>query len=307
VPVVSVVIPARDAAGSLPATLDALAAQDLDAPYEVVVVDDGSRDATAAVARQRGAHVVTGARTGGAGRARTKGAGAAQADLLAFTDADCVPDPGWLRAGLDALRDADLVQGRVVPERSPSPLERTVSVTAAWGLFEAANLFVHRSWFERAGGFGGGLEDAGGRPFGEDVLFGWRATRAGARTAFCDTAVVRHLVEPRSLRAYLTERRRDALFPALVREVPELRSTFLVHGTFIGRRAPRLWAALGGVALALTTRRPLAAAAALPYAAQVQADVRLHGRAIAAGLVAGDAVGAAHRVAGSMRARTLVL
>ncbi|MCW3010388.1 MAG: glycosyl transferase family 2, partial [Solirubrobacterales bacterium] len=47
----SVVVPARDAAATLPALLDGLAAQDLGAAFEVLVVDDASRDATAAVAR----------------------------------------------------------------------------------------------------------------------------------------------------------------------------------------------------------------------------------------------------------------
>lgn len=66
-PAVSVIIPARDAAGTLTAALTALGAQRHAPAFEVVVVDDGSSDATAAVGAEHGARVV---RTAGEGPAR---------------------------------------------------------------------------------------------------------------------------------------------------------------------------------------------------------------------------------------------
>ncbi len=56
---VSVIVPARNASATLPRTLEALAAQDLDEPYEVVVVDDGSTDGTATAAAAAGATVIS--------------------------------------------------------------------------------------------------------------------------------------------------------------------------------------------------------------------------------------------------------
>src|SRR5205085_1106951 len=91
-PVVSVVVPARDAARTLPATLAALHAQELDQPFEVVVADAGSTDETAALARRAGARVAD-AGPVGPGEARNAGVAQASADLLAFTDADCRPAP----------------------------------------------------------------------------------------------------------------------------------------------------------------------------------------------------------------------
>lgn len=93
-PDVSVVIPARDEAATLPALLDALASQTHPAA-EIIVVDDGSSDATADVARARGARVLSGAPVpdGWAGKpwAMWQGAQAAAGDRIVFLDADSVP------------------------------------------------------------------------------------------------------------------------------------------------------------------------------------------------------------------------
>lgn len=311
-PPVAVIVPARDAAATLPATLDALAAQTI--PAEVVVVDNGSQDATAELAQAHPAvdRVVRRARGDGPGAARNDGAAASQAEVLAFTDSDCVPVATWLEAGLAALAGADLVQGRVVPDPAGNrhPFEHTVSVPGAHGLFETANLFVRRPWFERLGGFGPGIP-AAGRPFAEDVFFGWDARRAGARTAFSDAALVHHAVLQRPAAEFVGERRRLRHFPVLVRAVPELRRSFLRRGIFLTRQSAAFDAAALGVAAAASTRHPLPLAAALPYALRVRRLTRRwpqHSAArVAAVTVAADAVGAASLAYGSLRARCAVL
>ena len=104
---VSVVVPARDEEASLPRLLASL--RDLDPPpAEVVVVDDGSRDATAALARAAGATVVaaTAPPAGWTGKAWAchLGARTAHGDLLLFLDADVVLAPSAL-GGLLAMHD----------------------------------------------------------------------------------------------------------------------------------------------------------------------------------------------------------
>ncbi len=88
VPEISVIVPARNAAATISDTLTALVRQDTDASYEVIVVDDGSTDATGDIARDLGAHVVRRAGSPGKGAAMAAGAHAATGDVVVFVDAD---------------------------------------------------------------------------------------------------------------------------------------------------------------------------------------------------------------------------
>jgi cellulose synthase/poly-beta-1,6-N-acetylglucosamine synthase-like glycosyltransferase len=108
---VSVVIPARDDAPSLARCLRALAAQH-QAPAEVVVVDNGSRDDTAAVAAAHGARVLTEPRRG-IPAAAAAGYDAATGEVIARLDADSVPGPDWVERVAAAMADArvDAVTG----------------------------------------------------------------------------------------------------------------------------------------------------------------------------------------------------
>lgn len=93
---VSVVIPARDAAATLGRAVRSVLAQDYKA-IEVVVVDDASRDGTAAVAEALGARLIRLDRPQGAAAARNAGIAAARGELIAFQDADDEWLPGKLR------------------------------------------------------------------------------------------------------------------------------------------------------------------------------------------------------------------
>jgi peptidoglycan/xylan/chitin deacetylase (PgdA/CDA1 family) len=92
---ISVVVPARNEEQLLPSCLDSLKHQTFSLPYEVIVVDNASRDRTADVAREMGARVVTEPHPG-ITWARQKGLGAAQGDIVAYVDADSTVEPGWL-------------------------------------------------------------------------------------------------------------------------------------------------------------------------------------------------------------------
>ena len=91
---ISVVIPAYNAERTIGAVLDALAGQDVP-PDEVLVVDDGSSDRTAELARAAGATVVETGGGGYAGGARNRGWEAAGGDVVVFLDSDAIPEDGW--------------------------------------------------------------------------------------------------------------------------------------------------------------------------------------------------------------------
>jgi glycosyltransferase involved in cell wall biosynthesis len=316
-PPVSVIVPARDAAATLPDLLAALAAQDLGTPFEVVAVDDGSSDATRALLQ--GAPAVTRVLDGGGrgpAHARNLAAAAASGEVLAFTDADCAPAPDWLRRGLAALEaGADVVQGRVTPppDAAPGPFDRTVGVGRLSHLYETANLLVRRPWFDRVGGFEPGwLMPGRTKELGEDVWLGWKLRRAGARVAFAPEVHVVHAVFDRSPRDFVAERLRLRFFPEIARRVPELRTEFFWGRLFLNARTAQFDAALAGVALAAATRRPWPLLAAAPYARTAARHALWRGGRrgavkVLAVDVAADAVGAGALVAGSVARRSILL
>jgi GT2 family glycosyltransferase len=234
-PEISIVVSTHRRPHFLPALVAAFEDQLLERDrYEVVVVDDGSTDGpggtwdtlVALVGATPCRMLATSSDASrGPGAGRNRGSSLARGDVLAFTDDDCIPRPGWL-AGLLAgvASGADLVQGRTVPDpddpAAHGPWDRTLTIDGPTVLFETCNIAYRRAWFERLGGFDEGdslTAPGGGRHFGEDVVLGGRLVAAGGITAFRDDAVVHHRWLPGSFRDHLAQRRRLAGFPGLVR------------------------------------------------------------------------------------------
>jgi cellulose synthase/poly-beta-1,6-N-acetylglucosamine synthase-like glycosyltransferase len=310
---VSVVIPARDAAATIRRTLEAVMRQRIEGGLEVIVVDDGSSDTTAAVARSVSTQIrVVSQPAAGPAPARNRGAAEASAPVLAFTDADCFPAPGWLEAGLAAIEGADLVQGAVAPdpEAPRHPVDRTVWVVQESGLYETANLFVRRDAFERLGGFEDWLDPGRGKPLAEDFWFGWRLRRAGGSTRFCAEALVHHAVFPSSVGARVREQLRLRHFPAMAAKVPELREAMFHRRVFLSRDTARFDLAVAGAAAAAACRSPLPLLAAAPYVRttlRAAAGWRSRAPEVVAATVLGDAAGLLSLLAGGVRARSPVL
>lgn len=310
---VSVIVPARNAAVTLRRTLEALAVQDLSEPYEVVVVDDGSTDATPRLARDApGPVTLISQAAAGPAAARNAGVARASGSLLAFCDADVFPTASWLRRGVGALGAADLIQGRVLPDPAAElgPFDRTLWITCEAGLYETASLFATREIFDRIGGFEEWLVPEIGKALAEDVWFGWNARRHGARTAFCEGALAHHAVFARTWRAYVAERRRLRYFPAMAAKMPELRRRFLYRRLFLNRRSATVALALTGAGAAVVLRSPVPLAAAEPYRRMVAARARGFGSRrgrVAAADVAADLVGLASMLRGSIRYRSVVI
>ena len=278
--VASVVVATRNRADRLHRLVDALVAQDDGGPFEVVIADDASDDDTVATAaRLAGIHAATLPvrvvrlwRQAGPAAARNRGWRAARASCIAFTDDDCVPQPGWLHALVAGLERADVAQGRTVPDPRQAerrgPFSRTLEVTAETGYYETANIAYRRQVLERVGGF----DERFRYPTGEDTDLAWRARDAGARTTFVPEAVVYHDVRPSSFLTHLRDLRRwDGVVLAATLH-PELRDLFHRRWWWRGSHPPALLAGVGtGMAVAAVARRRwwrLVPAAALvaPYA-----------------------------------------
>lgn len=194
----AIVVCSRDRPDRLASTLSVLAAQGAD---DVVVVDSASTtDQTEAVATNGGARCVRVDRPGLA-RARNAGIAATSADVVAFTDDDCRPAPGWA----DALRaavtpDVGVVLGRVTAEGEGAPLSVVDDAEPrsfrlgddVMQMGHGANFTVTRRAWEQLGGFDELLGAGAALHAGEDTDFLWRALAAGFDVVYTPAATVAH-------------------------------------------------------------------------------------------------------------------
>lgn len=202
---VTVVIPTFNAARDLPACLDGLAKQTF-RDFDVLVVDGRSPDGTADVARSRGVRVLL-----DEGRTRAHACETAireaRGPFVAFTDADCVPEPTWLEELVARLARAPAsvasVGGPNVAPVDDTPLGRTVDVVYAtrlmaggtrYGFASEGDVTIHhnpgcnvlyRTEWLRAVGF----EEF---PTAEDVIVDHKIRTMGGTLLFTPAAVVRH-------------------------------------------------------------------------------------------------------------------
>ncbi|MFW6162477.1 MAG: sugar transferase [Planctomycetota bacterium] len=198
---ISVVVPAYDAAGTLGRCLRALSRQTVDRDrYEVIVVDDGSTDATADVARAHGVRVVRQENAGPAA-ARNRGAREARGELLLFTDADCAPARDWIERLSAPFSDPEVVGAKgVYRTRQRSLVARFVQLEyegkyARMARQEQVDFIDTYSAAYRRDVFlaNGGFETLFPTASVEDQELSFRLARKGYRLVFVPDAVVTHV------------------------------------------------------------------------------------------------------------------
>ena len=202
------IVPAYQAAGTIGLCLAALAAQTVPPDrYEVIVVDDGSTDGTAALARRAGAQVIDQPHAGAAA-ARNRGAAAARGELLLFTDADCAPVPGWIAALVAPFADEQVAgakgayltrQRGVAPRFTQLEYEDRYDRMAGAETIDFIDTYsaaYRRDIFLANGGFDSAFM------FDEDQEFSFRLNEKGYRLVFVPAAQVYHRHNP-TLRAYI--------------------------------------------------------------------------------------------------------
>jgi glycosyltransferase involved in cell wall biosynthesis len=200
-PQISVVIPVFNDARRLRLCLTALAEQTYPRDrFEVLVVDNGSEESPRELVESFPFYRFVEEPQPGSYAARNRGLGLARGELLAFTDSDCIPTPGWLAAGERALADqpeSGFVGGRIEifpRDERPTAVElydmffglRQHNNVAEFQHAATANMFTRRSVIDRCGPFDDRVKSGG------DFEWGQRVTAEGLPGIYCEAAVVRH-------------------------------------------------------------------------------------------------------------------
>ena len=197
-PLVSVVVPVRNGERTIGDCVEALLAGDFPAERrEIVVVDNASTDRTAEIAARYPVRLVHEPRVGRS-HARNRGIAAGQGEIVAFTDADCVAAPAWLRLLVEACGAPGIsgAAGEVLPDPPVTAAQRymarrdrnwqaeVLSLRERFAI--TANVAFRREVFDRVGLFDPEFVTA------EDVDFGWRFFGAGLELVYVPDATVAH-------------------------------------------------------------------------------------------------------------------
>ena len=227
-PFVSVIIPVYNDPIRLTRCLEALEQQSWPTNrYEVIVIDNGSDEPLSDLTAQFDHVKLLLEPQPGSYVARNRGLGEAVGEVIAFTDADCLPAQDWLESGVKALcadPKTGLVGGRVemlvqdpVRPTAVELYERVLAFQQETNINKnrysvTANAFTLRSVFDRVGQFNAVLKSGG------DVEWGRRVDAAGYQLVYSDDTVVAHPArrswhevhaQARRMAGGLHDRRRD--------------------------------------------------------------------------------------------------
>lgn len=216
-PFVSVIIPVYNDQSGIDTCLMALAQQTWPRDYyEVIVVDNASKPPIQLNSTAADFARIVVCPTPGAYAARNAGIGFAHGEILAFTDADCIPEQDWIRNGanaLDAEKRGCVMGGEVIfmLSQNPTAIEQYQYLTGFMqqeniehrGFTATANLFISQEKFVQIGSFDEKLLSGGDREWC------WRASRLGFPIKYSPETIVRTF--PRvSLAAAIRQTRRVA-------------------------------------------------------------------------------------------------
>jgi len=232
--VISFIVPAYNEELELPRTIESIRLAAKDRQHEIIVVDDASRDQTAAIARQAGTRLISINRRQIAA-ARNAGARASTGNVLFFVDADTRISEKHVSGAVAAIESgrpggsARIAIGGVVPTWARISLKLFCVIYFALGLGAGAFLFTTRKTFDAVGGFDETLF------IGEEVYFSLALRKLGRLKILPEPA----LTSGRKLRMYSAGEVLGNTLRVLLRGPRAARSREGLHIWYDGRREQR--------------------------------------------------------------------
>ena len=225
---VSVIIPTYNSESTIKGCLDSLFNQTFEDKYEVIVVDDASADNTVSAVVSYPVELLKQEHKGPAA-ARNLGAENAEGEILLFTDADCIPENGWIEKMCAPFEDGQIVgvQGRYKTRQ-----EGTVARFVQYEIEERYEIMSEKRYIDFIGSYsaayrkdvfleGGGFDESFTIASGEDPDLSYRLASKGHKMVFAPGAVVYH-EHPASIEQYLKMKFYRAYWRvALYRKNPE--------------------------------------------------------------------------------------
>jgi GT2 family glycosyltransferase len=212
--------------------------------YEVIVVDNGSRDGSWEFVQEKVTTTSIQMRcyrnddpVKVPAASRNFGIKKANGDLVGFTDSDCQADPNWIREMVSAFEDGvGIVEGRTIPVPSDPapPLCRIKVIDGSRSLFDTCNIMYRKAALLKVGGFARDFYENGyPRYYGEDLDLGYRVKESGYKVAFAPKAIIMHHSQPQTFLQWFKEPRLVYICPYIARKHPSARVELLFARYFL--------------------------------------------------------------------------
>jgi glycosyltransferase involved in cell wall biosynthesis len=182
--------------------------------YEIIAVDNDSDDDIKKTVKSFPGVISAHEKKPSSYAARNKGISLAKGDILAFTDADCIPEKNWIEKGVKALNstpNCGLVGGNIklFSQKKPNIVERHAIATQFgqeyfvrhWKFAATANMFTFKHLMEKVGTFDSTLKSSG------DLEWGQRILKAGHSQIYAHDVLVHHHARSTLSQLFNRERR----------------------------------------------------------------------------------------------------
>jgi glycosyltransferase involved in cell wall biosynthesis len=224
---VSIIVPAYNAAQTIQDCLNTLFQQSVERDcYEIIVVDDGSTDATPDIVTSYSSVRLIRQANAGPAVARNRGAQEARGEILLFTDADCVPAHDWIERMIAPFQRSDV---KIVGVKG-TYLSCQRALTARFVQLEYEDKYRRMARFEYidfidtySAGYrrdvfltNGGFDTSFPTASVEDQEFSFRLARRGHKMVFVPEAHVYHLGHADTLSKYLRKKFKIGYWKVLV-------------------------------------------------------------------------------------------